>query len=197
MWFSVIQNGRRRSFWKKKKASNAIQSDFWSSKMAASSHFVKKKLLIDLKWREMWSKVIFGHQKWPPAAILWKKKVAYWSEMLRNAIKSDFRSSKMGGGRRAHHNGQPVNHSGIYTVFALGQIHQFYFYIGIRIHSITNSNTLCLIYIYLLHTCFLYLLKNSLVREKSFCDADLAKCKMWMHFIDFYYVFQEVTSVLR
>ena len=101
--------------------------------MAASSHFVKKrrKLSIDLKWREMWSKVIFGHPKWPPAAILWKKswvliwngdkcekkscvfiwngekcdqkwflviqnghwqsfcggkKVAYWSEMARNAI---------------------------------------------------------------------------------------------------------------
>ena len=44
--------------------------------------------------------------------------------MVRNAIENDFRSSKMGGG---HHNGQPVNHSGIYTVFALGQIHQFWF----------------------------------------------------------------------
>ena len=76
--------------------------------------------------------------------------------MARNAIESDFRSSKMvagshfvkkksklrndlkgremrskvifghpkwGGG--GHHNGQPVNHSGIYTVFALGQIPQF------------------------------------------------------------------------
>ena len=41
-------------------------------------------------------KVIFGHPKWPPAAILLKKiKVAYWSEMARNVIKSDFRSSKM------------------------------------------------------------------------------------------------------
>ena len=68
----------------------------------------KSKLRIDLKWREMWSKVIFGHPKCPPAVILWnkklridqnvKKKVAYWSEMVRNAIESDFRSSKMGGG---------------------------------------------------------------------------------------------------
>ena len=45
------------------------------SKMAAGGHFVKqfqqkKKLHIDLKWPEMRSKVIFGHPKWPPAAIL-------------------------------------------------------------------------------------------------------------------------------
>ena len=78
--------------------SNAIKSNIRSSKMAAGSHFVKKKLLIDLKWREMrskvifghfgkqnkdayidlkWreirSKVIFGHPKWSPASILWKK----------------------------------------------------------------------------------------------------------------------------
>ena len=55
-------------------ARNAIESDFRSSKMAAGSHFAKKKKLrINLKWREMRSKVIFGHPKWPPAAILWKK----------------------------------------------------------------------------------------------------------------------------
>ena len=46
----------------------------------------------------MWSKVIFGHRKLPPAAMLWKKKVAHWSEIARNAIKSDFRSSKMTAG---------------------------------------------------------------------------------------------------
>ena len=53
-------------------ARNAFESDFRSSKMAAGSHFVEKKskLRIDLKWREMRSKVIFGHPKWPPAAIL-------------------------------------------------------------------------------------------------------------------------------
>ena len=48
---------------------NTIESDFQSSKMAAGSHFVKKKLRIDLKWREIQSKVFFGHPKWPPAAI--------------------------------------------------------------------------------------------------------------------------------
>ena len=56
-WFSVIQYGPNRT-----------------SKMAADGHFekkFKKKLCIDLKWREMHSKVIFGHTKWPPAAILW------------------------------------------------------------------------------------------------------------------------------
>ena len=59
-------------------AINAIKSDFCLSKMAAGGHFVKKipqkiKLRIDLKWREMRvmrSKVIFGHLKWSPAAIL-------------------------------------------------------------------------------------------------------------------------------
>ena len=43
------------------------------SKMADGSHFVKlfkKKFHIDLKWTEMRPKVIFGHPKWPPAAIL-------------------------------------------------------------------------------------------------------------------------------
>ena len=37
--------------------------------MAAGGHFEKKiktkKLYIDLKWREMRTKVIFGHKKWP------------------------------------------------------------------------------------------------------------------------------------
>ena len=89
------------AYWSEKSMTrNAIESDFRSSKMVAGSHFEKKnqkqKLRIDLKWREMHSKVIFGHPKWPPAAILRKKiKVAYWSETARNAIKSDFRSSKM------------------------------------------------------------------------------------------------------
>ena len=48
-------------------ARNVIESNFWSSKMAAGSHFVKKK-------------------------------VAYFSEIVRNAIEIHFRSSKMGGG---------------------------------------------------------------------------------------------------
>ena len=59
----------------------------------------KLKFRIDLKWREMHSKVIFDHPKLPPAAILWKIiKVAYWSEIARNATESDFRSSKMAAG---------------------------------------------------------------------------------------------------
>ena len=73
------------------------------SKMAAGGHFVKnftqKKLCIDLKWPEMRSKVICGHSKCPPAAILSKKKiknkVPYGSEMDRNAIENEFRTSKM------------------------------------------------------------------------------------------------------
>ena len=79
-------------------ARNAIESDFRSSKMAQIR--LKIKLRIDLKWREIDSKMIFGHPKWPPAAILWnlKNKVVYWSEMARNAIESDFRSSKMATG---------------------------------------------------------------------------------------------------
>ena len=53
-------------------ARNAIISEIRTSKMADVSHFVKKKfkLRIDVKWIEMRSKVIFGHPKWPPAAIL-------------------------------------------------------------------------------------------------------------------------------
>ena len=104
-WFSFIKNGRRQPFCEDKKKIKCCvliwngekfegESDFRSSNMAAGSHFVKKKKLsIDLKWQEMLSKLFFGHPKWWPA-ILWKK-VAYWSEMARNAIESDFRSSKM------------------------------------------------------------------------------------------------------
>ena len=85
-------------------AINAIKREFRTSKMAAGSHFVKKiqtklKLHIDLKWPDMRSKVNFGHPKWPTSAILSKIsnkiKVAYRSEMARNAIKSEIRTSKM------------------------------------------------------------------------------------------------------
>ena len=51
-------------------AKNVIQSEFRTSKMADSSHFVKN----------------------------FKKKVAYRSEMARNEIESDFRTSKMADG---------------------------------------------------------------------------------------------------
>ena len=104
---------------------NSIESDFRTSKMAAEKNnkilyrsemlskvifehpkckkFQQKiKFRIDLKWPEMRSKVNFGHPKWPTAAILSKitkeNKVVYRSEMARNAIKSEFRTSKMGAG---------------------------------------------------------------------------------------------------
>ena len=70
-------------------ARNALESDFRSSKMVAGSHFVKKKKLsIDVKWREMRSKGIFGHPKWPPAAILQTKLsiVVKWREMRSKVI---------------------------------------------------------------------------------------------------------------
>ena len=94
----------------------AIESEFQTSKMADRSEmarntiksdrpFCKKnpkkiKFRIDLKWPEMRSKVNFEHPKWPTAVILSniskKKKVAYRSVMARNAIESEFRTSKMG-----------------------------------------------------------------------------------------------------
>ena len=78
-------------------ARNAIESDFWTSEMAA-----ERKFCIDLKWPEMRSKVNFGHPKWPTTTILSKiskkVKVAYQSEIIRNVIESEFRTSKMGAG---------------------------------------------------------------------------------------------------
>ena len=50
-WFSDILNGRRQPFCK----------------------IIQTKICIDLKWPEMWSKVNFGHPKWPTAAILSNK----------------------------------------------------------------------------------------------------------------------------
>ena len=85
-------------------ARNAIEREFHTSKVGAGGHFIKKikknqKFCIDLKWPEMRSKMNFGHPKWPMAAILQKfpkqNKVAYLSEMARNAIESEFRTSKM------------------------------------------------------------------------------------------------------
>ena len=52
-------------------------------------NFEHPKWPIDLKWPEMRSKVIFAYPKWPP-----KKKNRYRSKMARNAIESDFRTSK-------------------------------------------------------------------------------------------------------
>ena len=83
-------------------AINAIKNYFWSSKMAAGSHFVKQikrnsKSRIYLKWRECdrkWFSVFQNGRRRP----FCKNKVAQWSEMAINAIKSDFRSSKMTAG---------------------------------------------------------------------------------------------------
>ena len=50
----------------------------------------------------MRSKVNFGHPKWPTAVILSKNVQQnlswYRSEMARNSIESEFRTSKMGAG---------------------------------------------------------------------------------------------------
>ena len=72
----------------------------WAPAAILSKKIPPKKLRIDLKWPEMRSKVICGHPKWPPVAILpfcqkIKKKIPYGSEMARNAIESEFRTSKM------------------------------------------------------------------------------------------------------
>ena len=103
--------------------SNFILSLYWSPKEEEllqvliwwisyfSGCFFLLKLLIGLKWWEMWWKVIFlvilstilwtkmaGHpfltQKYPMVIIYFFK--LCWFEMARNALKSDFRSSKRG-----------------------------------------------------------------------------------------------------
>ena len=147
-------------------AINAIERDFRSSKMATDNPIIKNNnnnscllpfyknkscVLIwnDRKWFSViqngpnrTSKMAVGGHLKKNCCILpfCEENLSYWSEMARNAIESDFRSSKM----------QPfwltcnhfVNiffqksdwklfsfiqngHSGIYTVFALGQMHQF------------------------------------------------------------------------
>ena len=55
----------------------------------------KKKLRINLKWQERWSKVIFGHPKWRPFCEKIKQKDPYGSELAKNAIESEFRTSNM------------------------------------------------------------------------------------------------------
>ena len=68
--------------------------------MRSKVNFGHPKWPIDLKWPEMRSKVNFGHPKWPTSAILLKisfffVKFVYRSEMARNAIESEIRTSKM------------------------------------------------------------------------------------------------------
>ena len=131
-WFLVIQNAHRLPFCEKKLHIDLKWREMWSKVIhpkwqPAAILWTKLKLRIDLKLWEMRSKVIFGHPKWPLAVILWgkkscvfiwngekcdqkrfsviqngrqqpfceKNKLVYWSEMVRNAIERDFRSSKM------------------------------------------------------------------------------------------------------
>ena len=120
-WFSVIQNFPKKIKveYRSEMARNAIKIDFRSSKLAASylmqpltyyrgrflsnlakigQHFFLK-LRIDLKWREMGSKSDFLSSKMAVGGHFVTKfrktKVAHWYEMARNAIESDFRSSKI------------------------------------------------------------------------------------------------------
>ena len=87
------QNGRRRPF-----CENTIEGGpyrFWqkSESKQKSCILIWNGEKCDRKWFSC------GHPKWPPAAILSKfpkqNKVAYRSEMARNAIESEFRTSKM------------------------------------------------------------------------------------------------------
>ena len=102
-WISDIQNGRRRSFcqtfyfkssvsiWNGQKCDRKWISIAFLAILSYIS--TKTNFCIYLKWPEMRSKVIFGHPKWLPVVILWKKiKLWYRSEMVRKNIykKSDF-----------------------------------------------------------------------------------------------------------
>ena len=84
-------------------ARNAIESVFWTSKMGAGGHFVKKnKKSFVLIWNgqkcdQQWISDIQNGRRRP----ICKKSLqifSYWSEMARNAIKSEFRTSNMAAG---------------------------------------------------------------------------------------------------
>ena len=83
----------------------AVRHSGTSDRYFHQEHFAASaasQFRIYLKWPEMRSKVNFGHPKWPTAAILSKiskkNKVTYRSEMARNAIESEFWTSKMADG---------------------------------------------------------------------------------------------------
>ena len=105
LYWSVLKKIKKKVEYRSEMARNKIESEFRTSKMGAAGHFVKKikqKFRIDLKRPEILSKVTFGHPKWPTAAILSKKfktiKIAYRSELARNAIKGEFRTFKVSAG---------------------------------------------------------------------------------------------------
>ena len=67
--------------------------------MPSKVNFGHPKWPINLKWPEMRSKVIFRHPKWPAEKKNSKQiTVVYRSELARNEIASDFRTSKMATG---------------------------------------------------------------------------------------------------
>ena len=70
--FHIIEGGTYR-FWQNRDPKWQLVA-ILNKNMAPAAilwiQFQKIKLRIDLKWREMWSKVIFGLKKWPRAAIL-------------------------------------------------------------------------------------------------------------------------------
>ena len=89
--------GKKLILYRSEMARIASESEFRKSKMVDRSEmarnaskvnfgrqpFVQKfkkklKLRIDVKWIEMRSKVIFGHLKWPPAAI--------WSKIKKKSV---------------------------------------------------------------------------------------------------------------
>ena len=78
-------------------ARNAIESEFLDIQNGRRRPFCAKipkiKYRTDLKWPEIPSKVNFGHPKCHKK--IKKINVAYRSEMARNAIKREFRTSKM------------------------------------------------------------------------------------------------------
>ena len=80
-WFSVIQNGRRQPFCEQNKKSKSYVL-IWNGE----------------KCHRKWFSVFQNGRRQPFSEKKIKIKVAYWSEMARNAIETDFRSSKMAAG---------------------------------------------------------------------------------------------------
>ena len=80
-------------FWSEM-ARNANENVFWTSKMATGGHFEKKVKICVLIWNgeKCKRKLISDIQNEK------KMKIAFWSEMARNAKENEFRTSKMTAG---------------------------------------------------------------------------------------------------
>ena len=117
-WFSVIQNGRRQPFCEKKSTKNKICVLIWNSEKCDRKWFSviqngrrqlfcekNKKLCIDLKWREMPSKVIFAHPKWQISVIQNghqhpnykknKKIIVAYCHFVKSKLRIDLKRSKV------------------------------------------------------------------------------------------------------